>query len=716
MSTPKTDLELMHQKASVSPFNPTTNIQKTNVQEAIEQAIANAALASEDFLVKTASSALSAERVVTDTSTIVVDWATAGQAKFDWQGLVTDLSPELGGDLTMSGFGITGDVPITGALQCQMVTNAFGTSNIYTAFIVGAIEGATANNGGLYAIGRKDKANEPFVGMSGWDNGTGRGLYFGGGGWDTPDATELLFYTAAAYSETNNAGVLRLWINGTTIAASLPVTVPDVAYSVAWDGSLAVPTRNAVYDKVEAVVLSISDHISDATGAHAATAISIADGGGYFTGTDVETALQELGVDVAALEQAVVLKGTWDASGGTFPGAGAAQAGWSYIVSVSGTVDGVAFVLNDRIVAITDNASTGTYAANWHKLDYTDAVLSVDGQTGAVSLASTYQPLDGTLTALAGVTVAADQFIYATGADAFAAAGFTSVARTLVAQTTQALMRTTGLGLSANGSSLVSAADYAAMRGLLDLEAGTDFVAKTGGVFTGAVEVQVSTATTAADYLSLKPTDFAANKPYFFIAKTTTADKWNMGLWDGSDANGTVNFLTPVTYLDNAIAHAGNLDDTLEYSGGSTFQRAALTGAIAATAGSNATTSTTDLIITIGDATNVIGTGATGRWFQIDFACTIVSWSILARESGSISIDVWRTTYSDFDAGATHPAAGDKISASAPITFTTTTKATDSSLSGWTVSLAANDVLAFNVASVTTCKQVTIILKVTKTS
>lgn len=35
-----------------------------------------------DVLVKTANSGLSSERVVTDTSTIAVDWATTGQAKF----------------------------------------------------------------------------------------------------------------------------------------------------------------------------------------------------------------------------------------------------------------------------------------------------------------------------------------------------------------------------------------------------------------------------------------------------------------------------------------------------------------------------------------------------------------------------------------------------------------------------------------------------------
>ena len=100
--------------------------------------------------------------------------------------------------------------------------------------------------------------------------------------------------------------------------------------------------------------------------------------------TDVN--LDDIQTRVDDLDAAVVLKGTWDASAGTFPGGGSAQAGDSYIVSVAGTVDGVEFNVGDRIIAITDNASTSTYAANWFKADYTDEVSSVNGQTGVIVL------------------------------------------------------------------------------------------------------------------------------------------------------------------------------------------------------------------------------------------------------------------------------------------------------------------------------------------
>jgi len=89
---------------------------------------------------------------------------------------------------------------------------------------------------------------------------------------------------------------------------------------------------------------------------------------------------------INSLDQAVVLRGSWDASAGTFPGGGTAQAGDSYIISTGGTVDGVVFNVNDRIISILDNASTTTFASNWIKADYTDQVLSVAGKTGAVTL------------------------------------------------------------------------------------------------------------------------------------------------------------------------------------------------------------------------------------------------------------------------------------------------------------------------------------------
>lgn len=83
---------------------------------------------------------------------------------------------------------------------------------------------------------------------------------------------------------------------------------------------------------------------------------------------------------------------------------------------------------------------------------------------------------DAGLVSIANLDIGADEMLYGSAANTFSKASLTAAARTLLAQTSQANMRTAGLGMSANGSSLVSAANYAAMRALLDLEAGTDFL------------------------------------------------------------------------------------------------------------------------------------------------------------------------------------------------------------------------------------------------
>lgn len=291
---------------------------------------------------------------------------------------------------------------------------------------------------------------------------------------------------------------------------------------------------------------------------------------------------------------ALVFKGSFDASSGSFPGGGVAQTGWFYKVSVAGTVNGQAFDVGDDLYAIVNNASTATYAANWLLIQ------------GVLSNA---------------------EIIAALSAGAITYAKIQNVA-----------------GLSVFGRSANSSGVGADMTGTLGQ------VMRIGaGPVAGFGQVDLSSAAAVVNQLQ------AASMP-------------------------------------------------------------ALTGAIQSAGGALATTETVDLIVIIGDGTNVITTGAAGNWLEVDFAFSIVQWSIIAKQSGSISIDLWRTTHTLFDSGGTHPVAADKISATAPITFSSATKGSDATLTGWTKTIAAQDILAFNIASVTTCTQVVISLKVTKTS
>ena len=113
----------------------------------------------------------------------------------------------------------------------------------------------------------------------------------------------------------------------------------------------------------------------------------------YITVTQA-VSLDQMEIDIAALENGMVYKGDWDASSGSFPGSGAAQTGWFYYVSGAGTVGGVAFAIGDNIVALTDNASTSTYAGNWSKHDQTDAVQAVVGLTGSIAKSSLLSALN----------------------------------------------------------------------------------------------------------------------------------------------------------------------------------------------------------------------------------------------------------------------------------------------------------------------------------
>lgn len=92
---------------------------------------------------------------------------------------------------------------------------------------------------------------------------------------------------------------------------------------------------------------------------------------------------------------------------------------------------------------------------------------------------------------------------------------------------------------------------------------------------------------------------------------------------------------------------------------------------------------------------------------SIDFACTIVSATLLADQSGSVVIDVWKDTYANYP-----PVDADSITASAPPTISSAVKSQDASLTGWTKAIAAGDTLRFNVDSATTIQRVTLALKV----
>jgi hypothetical protein len=73
-------------------------------------------------------------------------------------------------------------------------------------------------------------------------------------------------------------------------------------------------------------------------------------------------------------------------------------------------------------------------------------------------------------------------------------------------------------------------------------------------------------------------------------------------------------------------------------------------------------------------------------------------------------VDIWKDTYANYP-----PVVGDSITASAKPTLSSATKSRDTTLTGWTTSIAAGDVLGFKVDSATTVLKVTLSLTVQAT-
>jgi hypothetical protein len=114
-------------------------------------------------------------------------------------------------------------------------------------------------------------------------------------------------------------------------------------------------------------------------------------------------------------------------------------------------------------------------------------------------------------------------------------------------------------------------------------------------------------------------------------------------------------------------------------------------------------------IVYVIDGGGAIYSNGVKGFLQIPFNCTITAVSLLADQTGSTVIDIWKDTYANFP-----PTGADSITGAAKPTITASNKSVNSTLTGWTTTITAGDVLAFNVDSVTTITRVTITLSVNR--
>lgn len=104
-----------------------------------------------------------------------------------------------------------------------------------------------------------------------------------------------------------------------------------------------------------------------------------------------------------------------------------------------------------------------------------------------------------------------------------------------------------------------------------------------------------------------------------------------------------------------------------------------------------------------------VTTGVKG-YLLVPFACTVTTWTALADQSGSITIDIYNDSYANFGTNTSMVGAGTKPN------VTTATKGQSAPASWTSTSIAAGSIVGFNVTAATTVTRVTIALTVNRTS
>jgi hypothetical protein len=112
--------------------------------------------------------------------------------------------------------------------------------------------------------------------------------------------------------------------------------------------------------------------------------------------------------------------------------------------------------------------------------------------------------------------------------------------------------------------------------------------------------------------------------------------------------------------------------------------------------------------IAIDGGGQAITTGVKGD-IVVPFDCTIQGWTLIADQSGSIVIDVWKDTYANYP-----PTIADTIAGSEKPTISSATKGQDLSLSTWTLAVTAGDIIRFNVDSCTSITRATLVIQAVK--
>lgn len=200
------------------------------------------------------------------------------------------------------------------------------------------------------------------------------------------------------------------------------------------------------------------------------------------------------------------------------------------------------------------------------------------------------------------------------------------------------------------------------------------------------------------------PTPASGPDPLYLFYDT---DNNVLNYWDGA------NWSPVLTAGAGTVTNTGTLtaNQLIKGNGGVDVTVGDLTGDVT-TSGTMATTlktaaKTRAITFAIDGGGSALTTGIKADVY-VPYACTITAVTMLADQSGSVVVDIWKDTFANYP-----PTGADSITASAKPTITTATNSQDTTLTGWTTSISAGNTLRFNVDSATTITRLSLTLTVT---
>jgi len=211
------------------------------------------------------------------------------------------------------------------------------------------------------------------------------------------------------------------------------------------------------------------------------------------------------------------------------------------------------------------------------------------------------------------------------------------------------------------------------------------------GYFTGLNLFPPASGWLDGDPVYLSPTTAGAvtrTKPYapnhlVYLGVVATANPGSSGRMYVRVQNGY-----ELDELHNVQAQSPNLNDTIRYDTADSQWKTASVPSLSGTF---------SIGVTVDGSGGTITAGVKG-YVRVPYACTINTWSILTGNSGvgaTITFDIWRANNAIPTAGSP-PLIG--AGGTKPFLTSNTSQITSAAPSGWaSVTLAANDILAFNV-------------------